>query len=105
MKASIASRCWARAFKAALAVSGSVASLPAFSISSSTRPIPLAAMPNSEQGIDAHVPLLDQQLSLFVQHQRRLLLLALDRHEVHVGPRHGLADRGRVGGVVLTALE
>jgi hypothetical protein len=41
----------------------------------------------------------------FVQHQRRLLLLALDQHEAHAGPRHGRADRGRVGGVVLTALD
>ena len=39
-----------------------------------------------------------------MHHQTRLLLLALDRHEAHVGALHGFADRLRIGGVVLALL-
>src|ERR1700724_2835063 len=35
--------------------------------------------------VDAHRPLFDQQFARLVQHQRRLLLRALDRNEAHSG--------------------
>ena len=56
-------------------------------------------------GIDQLRALADQQVTRPVQHQRSLLLGALDRHEAHRRPRHRLADRGRIGSVVLAALD
>jgi hypothetical protein len=35
---------------------------------------------------------------------RRSLVLIFERHEAQFGPRHGLADRGGVCGVILAAL-
>jgi hypothetical protein len=55
--------------------------------------------------VDAHRALLDQQFAGLVQHQHRLLIRALDRHEPHAGPRHRLTDRRRVDGVVLAPLD
>jgi hypothetical protein len=40
-----------------------------------------------------------------VQHQNRLLLGALHRHKPHVGALNRLADRLRIGRIVLVALE
>src|SRR6185369_724726 len=40
-----------------------------------------------------------------VQHQHTLLLDTLDRHKSHRWPRDGLADRRRIGRVVLPALH
>jgi hypothetical protein len=40
-----------------------------------------------------------------VQHQRTLLLDALDRYKTHRWPCDSLADRRRIGRVVLTALQ
>src|SRR5262249_31786549 len=40
-----------------------------------------------------------------VQHQHALLLAVLDRHKSHRWPRDGLADRRRIGRVVLAALH
>ena len=57
------------------------------------------------QRIDGHGSLLDQQFPSLVQHQHGLLIRALDRHEPHLGPRHGLADRSRVIRIVLAALK
>src|SRR6202000_776293 len=39
------------------------------------------------------------------QHQRRLLFLALDRHELHRWPAHRLAQRLGVAAIVLVALD
>ena len=41
--------------------------------------------------VDAHGPLLDQQFTRLVQHQRGLLLRALDRNEAHSRSRHRFA--------------
>ena len=57
------------------------------------------------QRIDAHRSLLDQQLTRLVQHQRGLLLRALDRNKAHPGTRHRFADRFGVDCVVLAALD
>lgn len=40
-----------------------------------------------------------------MQRQHGLLLDGLDRHEAHVGPRHGFADGFRIGCVVLVRLD
>ena len=40
-----------------------------------------------------------------MQHEERLLLLMLDRHEPHAGPLHRLAASLGVGGIVLVALD
>ena len=55
--------------------------------------------------IDAHRPLFDQQFARLVQHQRRLLLRALDRNEAHSGARHRFAAGIGVDRVVLAALD
>jgi hypothetical protein len=51
--------------------------------------------------IDAHRPLFDQQFACLVQHQRRLLLRALDRNEAHSRARHRFAAGIGVDRVVL----
>ena len=94
----------------ACASSGKIVVRPRRATSSST---PMNALGGDEaelrqmaaQRVDAHRSLLDQQLPGLVQHQHGLLIRALDRHETHVGPRHRLADRRRVGRVVLAALD
>src|SRR5688500_6486676 len=40
-----------------------------------------------------------------VDHQHLLLLRALDGHEAHSGPGHGLADRLGIGSVILVSLD
>src|SRR5437899_4443841 len=50
-------------------------------------------------------PLADQEISRPVQHQRALLLDVLDWHKTHRWPRDGLADRRRIGSIVLAALH
>src|SRR6478609_8784932 len=55
--------------------------------------------------IAQHRALMHEQLAGSVQHESALLLLALSRYEPHRGPRHGLADRSRIIGVVLRALQ
>ena len=55
--------------------------------------------------VDQLRPLADQEIPRPVQHQRALLLDALDRHKTHRWPRDGLADRRRIGRVVLAALH
>src|SRR5262245_47121632 len=50
-------------------------------------------------------PLADQEISRPMQHQRALLLDVLDWHKTHRWPRHGLADRRRIGSIVLAALH
>jgi hypothetical protein len=57
------------------------------------------------QRVDGHGSLLDQQIPGLVQHQHGLLIGALDRHEPHVGARHGLADRRCIVRVVLAAFD
>src|SRR5262245_1422001 len=52
-----------------------------------------------------HRALTDQKLAAAMQHQCRLLLLRLRRHEPHRRSCNRLADGGRVVGVVLAALE
>ena len=55
--------------------------------------------------VDQLCPLADQEIPRPVQHQRTLLLDALDRHKPHRWPRHALADRSRIGCIVLAALH
>jgi hypothetical protein len=55
--------------------------------------------------VDQLGALADEQVAHPVQHQRRLLRLALDRDEAHRRPCHRLADGRGVGGVVLAAPE
>jgi len=50
-------------------------------------------------------PLSHQQITSFVQHQHRLLLDALHRHEPHLGSGHGFADRLRISGIGHSALH
>jgi hypothetical protein len=57
------------------------------------------------QRVDVHGLLLDQELADPMQLADALLLDRLHRHEAHGRPRHRLADRLRVGGVVLVALD
>ena len=59
----------------------------------------------SADRVAQHRALTHQQLPGSVQHQSRLLLLRLDRHKPHRRPRHRLADRRRIVGVILAALE
>ena len=59
----------------------------------------------STKCVDQLNPLADQQIPRPVQHQHALLLDVLDRYKTHRWPRHGLADRRRVGRVVLAALH
>ena len=56
-------------------------------------------------GVDKLGSLPDQQLAHPVHRQCRLLLFGLDRHDAHGRPRHGLADCGGVGRVVLATLH
>jgi hypothetical protein len=49
--------------------------------------------------------LTDQDVAAPVQHQYRLLVDALDRHEAHRRPGDSFADRFRVGSVVLVPLH
>ena len=55
--------------------------------------------------IRQHRSLAYQKLPTAMQHQASLLFLHLDRHKPHRWPRHRLADRCRIVGVVLAALE
>ncbi len=57
------------------------------------------------QRIHVHRSLLDHQVPRLVKHQDGLLSGALDWNETHLRPRHRLADRLRVGRVVLAALD
>jgi hypothetical protein len=52
-----------------------------------------------------HRALLGQQIAHLEQHQCRLLVDALDRHEAHPGSAHRLADRCGVDRIVLAALD
>jgi hypothetical protein len=56
-------------------------------------------------GVQDHGPLTHQQVARPVQDQHALLIFRLDRNEAHVRPRHRLADRLGVGGVVLLPLH
>src|SRR5688572_36615 len=56
-------------------------------------------------GVDQLGPLADQQVAHAMQHEGRLLRLALHRDEAHRGPGHRLADRRGIGGVVLAPAE
>src|SRR5262249_30919957 len=55
--------------------------------------------------VDQLSPLTDQEVPRPVQHQHALLLDVLDRHKSHRWPRDGLADRRRIGRIVLAALH
>jgi hypothetical protein len=55
--------------------------------------------------IAQHRALLGQQIAHLQEHQRRLLLAALDRHKAHPRPAHRLADRVGVNRVVLAAFD
>jgi hypothetical protein len=57
------------------------------------------------QGVDRRRPLLEELLAHPVQHQQRLLVLALDRHEPHPGAPHRLAAGLGVRRVVLVRLH
>ena len=57
------------------------------------------------QGVHQHGPLPHQQVARPVQHQHRLLLGGLDRHEPHRRPRHRLADRLGIGRIGLATLD
>jgi hypothetical protein len=57
------------------------------------------------QRVDRGGALADQLVAHPVQHTRRLLLRALDRHEPHARPRHRLAAGFGVGRIVLVALD
>ena len=57
------------------------------------------------QRVDRHHPLTAQQLARAMQHQQRLLRDALHRHEAHLRPLHRLADRRRIGSIVLVRLD
>ena len=59
----------------------------------------------SAQGIDQHRALPDQKTARSMQHQHRLLLGVLYRHEPHRRAGYGFADRFRIGGIVLVALD
>jgi hypothetical protein len=52
-----------------------------------------------------HRALLGQQIAHLQEHQRRLLVTALDRHEAHPRPAHRFADRFGVDRVVLAAFD
>lgn len=53
------------------------------------------------QSVDQGGPLSDQQITGSVQHEDAVLVGALDRHEAHRGPRHGLTDRCRIRSIIL----
>src|SRR5450631_1972033 len=52
-----------------------------------------------------HPLLPDQQRPRAVQHENGLLIGALDRDKPHVRPAHRLANRLRIGGVILPTLD
>ena len=52
-----------------------------------------------------HRLLPDQQRPRTMKHENSLLVSALDRHKPHVRPGHRLANRLRIRGVVLPALD
>ena len=54
---------------------------------------------------DGAGPLCDQSIPDPMQHQQRLLGLALDRNEPHARPLNGFATTLGIGGVVLIGLE
>ena len=56
------------------------------------------------QAVIGRCSFFDKTLSRAVQAEDDLLMLFLDRDEAHVGTRHGFADGGRIGCVVLAAL-
>jgi hypothetical protein len=49
--------------------------------------------------------LADEQMARTMEHQATLLLHRLGLDEPHIGPGDGLADRLRVGGIVLLSLD
>ena len=55
-------------------------------------------------GVRQHRLLLDQKRSGRMQGQDALLLHVLGWHELHAGPRGGIADRRRIGRIVLLSL-
>ena len=55
------------------------------------------------QRVDQHGPLADQQVASPMQHQHRLLIFALHRHERHMRSCHCLGDGGGVCRVILLA--
>jgi hypothetical protein len=55
--------------------------------------------------IDQLCALTDQQIPRAVQHQRSLLLDRLHRHKAHTRPGHRLADRRRIGCIILRTLD
>ena len=57
------------------------------------------------QRVDQLRALTHQKITGAKQHSARLLLLCLDRDEAHGRPARRFADRLRVGGVVLLALD
>ena len=57
------------------------------------------------QGIDHLGPLPHQKIARSMQHQLALLLGRFNLHKTHGRPPHRLADRLRVGGIVLVALD
>jgi len=59
----------------------------------------------SPKRVDQLCALSDQQVSSAMHHEHRLLFFRLDRYEAHGWPANRLADRCRVGGIVLTALQ
>ena len=59
----------------------------------------------SAQCIDQHCALPDQKTARPMQHQYGLLFGVLHWHKPHRGPRYGLADRLRIGRIVLVALD
>src|SRR5215469_12601074 len=56
-------------------------------------------------GADLCGPLPDQQVSGTMQHENALCISRLDRHEAHGGSPDGLADRLRIGSIVLVPLH
>ena len=57
------------------------------------------------QCVGEHRALPDQQVPRTVKHEDRLLFGALHRNEAHGRPRDRLADRLRIGGIVLPAFD
>ena len=57
------------------------------------------------QRIDQHGALPDQQVACTMQHQNRLLLRVLHRHEPHRRPTDSFTDSFSIGCIVLVALD
>ena len=55
--------------------------------------------------IRQHRALANEQLPAAMQHQARLLLFRFCRYKPHRWPRHRLADRSSIVGIILAALE